>query len=134
MSCRAGYGYWARGSGPWAVWASKKSARAISNANNKQEITFEDAVIVNSFIKRCLKKFKFSHLKFRYQWWISLSMVPGKLFQRRHGKKSLRTVDLTCPVVPILGGMRGCIPPTFRLHPPQHLASAVVLIKVLLHQ
>ena len=36
-------------------------------------------------------------------------------------------------VVPILGGWGGCIPPTFRLHPPQHLAS-VVLIKVLLHQ
>ena len=30
MSCRAGYGYWARASGPWAVWVSKKSARAIS--------------------------------------------------------------------------------------------------------
>ena len=30
-SCRVGYGYWARGSGPWAVRASKKSARAISS-------------------------------------------------------------------------------------------------------
>ena len=30
MSCRVGYGYWARGSGPWTVRASKKSARAIS--------------------------------------------------------------------------------------------------------
>ena len=30
-SCRVGYGYWARGSGPWVVRASKKSARAISS-------------------------------------------------------------------------------------------------------
>ena len=29
-SCRVGYGYWSRGSGPWAVRVSKKSARAIS--------------------------------------------------------------------------------------------------------
>ena len=32
MSCRVGYGYWPRGSGPWAVRASKKSARAISTS------------------------------------------------------------------------------------------------------
>ena len=30
ISCWVGYGYWVRGSGPWAVRASKKSARAIS--------------------------------------------------------------------------------------------------------
>ena len=33
MSCRFGYSYLARGFGSWAVWASKKSARAISSLN-----------------------------------------------------------------------------------------------------
>ena len=39
MSCRAGYGYWARGSGPWAVWASKKSARVVSSVSSNNFLT-----------------------------------------------------------------------------------------------
>ena len=34
-----GYGYWARGFGPWAVWVAKKGARAISTLLSAVEAT-----------------------------------------------------------------------------------------------
>ena len=36
--CRVGYDYWARGYGPWAVRALKKSARAISAAKMSTDL------------------------------------------------------------------------------------------------
>ena len=48
MSCRAGYGYWARGSGPWAVWASKKLARVVSSVSSNN--FFPDLASRRSFL------------------------------------------------------------------------------------
>ena len=45
---RLAYRYWARGSGPWAVRVTKKSARAISTINSKIKQTRCEKVLTRA--------------------------------------------------------------------------------------
>ena len=47
------------------------SSKSKMNANKKREITFEDDSDSKFVYKALFIKFKFYHVKFRYEWWVA---------------------------------------------------------------
>ena len=68
VSCQAGYGYWARGSGSWAVRASEKSARAISNRKPSGLITDLKFCPLHAIIR---------YIRIRYMRYIRIRYMRG---------------------------------------------------------